>query len=62
MANDSTTANTAMAIADVYNNNKGSVIRKIGLLNGSNRMYYHKQYTSNNKVSYLKLMIHNVVF
>ena len=31
MANDNTTANMAMAIADVYNNNNGSVIRQIGL-------------------------------
>ena len=30
MANGSTTANTTMAVADVYNNNKGSVTIQIG--------------------------------
>ena len=38
MADASTTASTAMAEADVYNNNKGLVIRQMGLYNSSNRI------------------------
>ena len=54
MGDASTTTNTSMAVADVYNNNKGSVVRQMGLYNSSNRMYLHEQYTSSNEVSYLR--------
>ena len=55
MAGGSTVASTAMVIANFYYNIKSSVVRHIGLYNGSDgmRTVSIKQYRRNNEASYL---------
>ena len=55
MAGGSTMASMAMIITNFYYNIKSSVVRYIGLYNGSDGMYIVsiKQYRRNNEASYL---------
>ena len=53
MVSGSTMDSTAMVIANCYYNIKSSVVRQIGLYNGSDGMCKHKTKQKDNEASYL---------